>query len=252
MIELDQRGSLNQLNRLAAICPDFPDLQSLVTFEFRGEALSSLCALGNIRKEYAKLISLLNAYAHIAKGVRLVCNNNNRKERKKLDLECLHIEKVVWELYGCTFAYRKSMSRLVEAGHLKEDCPKEERRVKVLKRLFFVAAVYLVAQYARVEIKRLEVAYASLEEETTDLCGIGMITVVRERSMSPQSYRLRLAHNPLVLRSSFTSSFEIPWHRSIGLVKLMVWLPASDYTHFRVFRHVVIPILDRTSFPWAV
>ncbi|KAF9622071.1 hypothetical protein IFM89_029355 [Coptis chinensis] len=122
---------------------DFPDLQSLVTFGFRGEALSSLCALGNltvetrtkdepmathltfdhtglltcerktarqigttvtverlfsslpvrskefsrnIRKEYAKLISLLNAYALIAKGVRLVCNNTTGKNAKSVVL----------------------------------------------------------------------------------------------------------------------------------------------------------------------
>lgn len=30
---------------------DFPDLQSLATFGFRGEALSSLCALGNLTVE---------------------------------------------------------------------------------------------------------------------------------------------------------------------------------------------------------
>ena len=30
---------------------DFPDLQSLTTFGFRGEALSSLCALGNLTIE---------------------------------------------------------------------------------------------------------------------------------------------------------------------------------------------------------
>ncbi|KAG8060422.1 hypothetical protein GUJ93_ZPchr0002g24547 [Zizania palustris] len=122
---------------------DFSDLNSVTTFGFRGEALSSLCALGkltvetrtkdepvgtrlefahsgvvtsegktarpvgtavtieklfstlpvrskefsrNIRKEYAKVIALLNAYALIAKGVRIVCTNTTGKNSKMVVL----------------------------------------------------------------------------------------------------------------------------------------------------------------------
>ncbi|KAK6120212.1 hypothetical protein DH2020_046118 [Rehmannia glutinosa] len=101
---------------------DFPDLQSLTTFGFRGEALSSLCALGDLTVEtrtmnevvathltydraglltaerktarqvgttvtVKKLFSNLPAYALIAKGVRLVCTNTTGKNVRSVVLK---------------------------------------------------------------------------------------------------------------------------------------------------------------------
>ncbi|KAL2510553.1 DNA mismatch repair protein PMS1 [Abeliophyllum distichum] len=139
---------------------DFRDLQLLTTFGFRGEALSSLCALGdltvetrtkneavashltfdrsglltgerktarqfgttvtvkklfsnlpvrckefrrNIRKEYGKLITLLNAYALISKGVRLVCTNTTSKNVKSVVLKtqgCGSLRDNIVTLFG--------------------------------------------------------------------------------------------------------------------------------------------------------
>ncbi|KAK7270208.1 hypothetical protein RIF29_23191 [Crotalaria pallida] len=122
----------------------FHDLQSLTTYGFRGEALSSLCAMAdltietktknevvgtqltfdhsgvliaqskiarqvgttvtvknlfsnlpvrskefsrNIRREYGKLVSLLNAYALIATNVRFVCTNTTGKNARSVVLK---------------------------------------------------------------------------------------------------------------------------------------------------------------------
>jgi DNA mismatch repair protein PMS2 len=81
----------------------YDDLTSLQTFGFRGEALSSLCALSivaakqgttvvvetlfhnlpvrrkelekNIKREYNKVLQLLNAYACISVGVKFTVSN---------------------------------------------------------------------------------------------------------------------------------------------------------------------------------
>ncbi|KAI4341690.1 hypothetical protein MLD38_026383 [Melastoma candidum] len=101
---------------------DFADLQSLTTFGFRGEALSSLCALGELTVEtrtkkeavashltfdhsgllvsqessarqvgttvaMRKLFANLPAYALIAKGVRLVCTNTTGRNMKSVVLK---------------------------------------------------------------------------------------------------------------------------------------------------------------------
>ncbi|RWW35188.1 hypothetical protein GW17_00000013 [Ensete ventricosum] len=101
---------------------EFSDLHSLRTFGFRGEALSSLCTLGNLiietrtkneplgthlifdhsglvtaEKKIArqvgttvtveKLFSTLPAYALIAKSVRLLCTNTTGKNSKSMVLK---------------------------------------------------------------------------------------------------------------------------------------------------------------------
>eukprot|EP00249_Psilotum_nudum_P020639 c27788_g1_i2 orf=360-2978(-) len=123
---------------------DFADLQSLSSFGFRGEALSSLCALAdvsivtrtkdepfaahlkfdhsgllvsqesearpvgtnviisklfstlpvrhkefnrNIRREYSRLLAVLQAYALIAKGVRLLCTHITGKSNRSIILK---------------------------------------------------------------------------------------------------------------------------------------------------------------------
>ncbi|KAG0480521.1 hypothetical protein HPP92_011379 [Vanilla planifolia] len=143
---------------------DFSDLRCLTTFGFRGEALSSLCALGNltietrtkndavgthltfdhlgsvaaerktarqvgttvtveklfstlpvrskefsrnIRREYGKLTSLLNAYALISQGVRILCTNINSKNSKSVLLKtqgsCSLKENIITVLGLSTF-----------------------------------------------------------------------------------------------------------------------------------------------------
>lgn len=160
---------------------DFPDLQSLTTYGFRGEALSSLCSLGtltvetrtknesvathltfdhsgllvaekktarqvgttvmvkklfsnlpvrskefsrNIRKEYGKLISLLNAYAVIARGVRFVCTNSAGKNAKSVVFKTQgsgSIKDNIITVFGMnTFICLESVSIL-----LSDDCKVE-------------------------------------------------------------------------------------------------------------------------------
>ncbi|CAA0832028.1 DNA mismatch repair protein PMS1 [Striga hermonthica] len=160
---------------------DFPDLQVLTTFGFRGEALSSLCALGeltvetrtvnevvathltydrtgiltaerksarqvgttvtvrklfstlpvrskefqrNIRKEYGKLISLLNAYALIAKGVRIVCTNTTGKNARSVVLKTQGSgslrENIVSVLGTSTFSCLESVNLSLSDGCVVE------------------------------------------------------------------------------------------------------------------------------------
>ncbi|XP_070579403.1 mismatch repair endonuclease PMS2-like isoform X2 [Ptychodera flava] len=91
---------------------DFSDLTSVGTFGFRGEALSSLCALCDLsvitchksssigtrleydhngkiskkeacpRQEYTKMVNVLYAYCIISTGVRIQCTNQNGKGKK--------------------------------------------------------------------------------------------------------------------------------------------------------------------------
>ncbi|XP_075224160.1 mismatch repair endonuclease PMS2 [Lycorma delicatula] len=155
---------------------DFSDLLSVETFGFRGEALSSLCALSevsiitrhsssqcgthlifdangiitsakqiarqvgttvslknifstvpvrqkefqrNLKREFAKMIHLLNAYCLVATDVKITCTNQSKKEKRSTIVSTQSC-KTVRENIACVYG-AKQLTNLLEWKHVPSE-----------------------------------------------------------------------------------------------------------------------------------
>ncbi|XP_012878853.1 PREDICTED: mismatch repair endonuclease PMS2 [Dipodomys ordii] len=88
---------------------EFADLTQVETFGFRGEALSSLCALSNAEEEYAKMVQVLQAYCIISAGVRVSCTNQ-LGQGKRQPVVCTSGGSSVKENIGSVFGQKQLQS----------------------------------------------------------------------------------------------------------------------------------------------